>query len=47
VVKVRGVGHSTDLREFTITDKGIEIGSKPEQYNSLLSGNTHQRDLKK
>lgn len=46
VVKVRGVGHSNELREYTITDKGIEIGAKPEQYNSLLSGNTHKRDSK-
>jgi circadian clock protein KaiC len=47
VVKVRGVGHSNELREFTITDTGIEIGPKPEQYNALLSGNTHKRDSKK
>jgi circadian clock protein KaiC len=43
VVKVRGVGHSTELREFAITDAGIEIGPRPEHYNGLLTGNTHRR----
>jgi circadian clock protein KaiC len=44
VVKVRGVAHSNELREFTITDAGIEVGGRPGQYNSLLSGFTHKRD---
>jgi circadian clock protein KaiC len=43
VVKVRGSGHSTDLRAYRITDKGIEIDSRPDQYNGLLSGNTRKR----
>jgi circadian clock protein KaiC len=47
VVKVRGVGHSNELREFTITDNGIEVGPSPEHYNGLLSGSARKRDLKK
>jgi circadian clock protein KaiC len=38
VVKVRGSGHSDELRQYQITDKGIEIGSRLEQYEGLLSG---------
>ena len=38
VIKVRGSGHSTDLREYRITDAGIEIDSEPMQFDGLLSG---------
>jgi circadian clock protein KaiC len=38
VVKVRGSGHSTDLREYTITDKGIELDGKPTGYDGLMTG---------
>jgi circadian clock protein KaiC len=38
VVKVRGSPHSRDLREFEITDKGIEIGERLAHYDGLLSG---------
>jgi circadian clock protein KaiC len=38
VVKVRGSGHSDDLRQYQITDKGIEIGPRLEEYEGLLSG---------
>jgi circadian clock protein KaiC len=38
VVKVRGCDHSADLREYTITDEGIEVDGKPSTYNGLLSG---------
>jgi circadian clock protein KaiC len=44
VVKVRGSSHSTDLREYRITDDGIEVDDSPQQYNGLLSGRTHKRD---
>lgn len=38
VVKVRGVAHSNDLREFRVTDQGIEIDSHPIRFEGLLSG---------
>lgn len=38
VVKVRGCDHSTDLREYTITDKGIEVRSKSPQLNGVMVG---------
>jgi circadian clock protein KaiC len=41
VVKVRGIGHSNDLRRYRITDKGFEIDGPTDQYNGLLSGSTH------
>jgi circadian clock protein KaiC len=42
VIKVRGSAHSTDLREYRITDTGIEIDARPERINGLLSGNPHR-----
>jgi circadian clock protein KaiC len=38
VVKVRGIAHSTDLREFRITDLGLEIDAGRVRYDGLLSG---------
>ncbi|HAT31095.1 MAG TPA: protein kinase, partial [Janthinobacterium sp.] len=38
VVKVRGSGHSTDLRHYVITDRGIEIDSRPMPFQGMLSG---------
>ena len=38
VVKVRGSGHSTDLRHYVITERGIEIDSQPMPFEGLLSG---------
>lgn len=38
VIKVRGSAHSTDLREFRITDAGLDIDSEPIQIEGLLSG---------
>jgi circadian clock protein KaiC len=38
VVKVRGCDHSADLRQYVITDKGIEVDSKPTGYDGLLTG---------
>ena len=43
VVKVRGCSHSHDLREYHITDKGIEIDSHATRYDGLLSGRTTRR----
>jgi circadian clock protein KaiC len=38
VVKVRGSAHSSDLRRYRITDKGIEIGERMSEYEGVLSG---------
>jgi circadian clock protein KaiC len=38
VVKARGIGHSHDLREFRITDAGLEIDAERVRFNGLLSG---------
>lgn len=38
VVKVRGIAHSHDLREFRITDAGLEIDADRVRFNGLLSG---------
>jgi circadian clock protein KaiC len=44
VVKVRGSGHSNDLREFAITEQGIEIDGSPVRYEGLLSGHPSLRN---
>lgn len=38
VVKVRGSNHSNELREYCITDEGIEIEPVPAQVNGVLFG---------
>jgi circadian clock protein KaiC len=38
VVKVRGSAHSTDLCQYIITDRGIEIDRRPMPYEGILSG---------
>jgi len=38
IVKVRGSGHSHDLREYVITDAGIEIDPLPAQVNGVMFG---------
>jgi circadian clock protein KaiC len=38
VVKVRGSGHSKDIRLFDITDKGIVIGETMSEYAGIMSG---------
>lgn len=43
VVKVRGCSHSTDLRQYVITDAGIEVDSKPSEYEGLLTGHPVRR----
>jgi len=36
VIKVRGSGHSRQLREFRITDAGIEIDAGPARFRNML-----------
>ncbi len=38
IVKVRGSSHSHDLREFVISDDGIEVDPLPAQVNGVLYG---------
>jgi circadian clock protein KaiC len=38
VIKVRGTDHSNEVRQFHITDQGIEIDPQPVPYEGLLSG---------
>lgn len=38
VVKVRGSGHSDELRQYEITDEGIRIGQALATYEGLLGG---------
>ena len=38
VVKVRGSGHSKDIRLFDITDAGIIIGETLSEYGGIMSG---------
>lgn len=42
VVKVRGSAHSTDLRQYRITDKGFDVDGATSEYNGLLSGSAHK-----
>jgi circadian clock protein KaiC len=43
VVKVRGSAHSTDIREYRITDAGIEIDEAATRFDGLLSGHPSPR----
>ncbi|MFC0253393.1 RAD55 family ATPase [Massilia consociata] len=43
VVKVRGSKHSRQLRDFAITDTGIEIGDTAAPYDGVLLGNAQLR----
>ena len=38
VVKVRGVDHSSELREYHITGSGIEVDERPVPYEGVLTG---------
>jgi circadian clock protein KaiC len=38
VVKVRGVDHSTELREYRITGQGVEVNALPPQLNGIMVG---------
>jgi circadian clock protein KaiC len=38
ILKMRGSAHDTHLRLYTITSKGLQIGSPLEQYRGILTG---------
>ncbi|MEO7494507.1 MAG: ATPase domain-containing protein [Massilia sp.] len=43
VVKVRGSAHSSELREYGITDAGIEVDGRPLRFDGMLSGHPSAR----
>lgn len=43
VVKVRGSSHSNELRQFRITDEGLDIDGAPLRFDGLLSGHPSAR----
>jgi circadian clock protein KaiC len=45
VVKMRGGHHSKELREYTITDTGLEIGPCPQGLRGLITGVPTRVDL--
>jgi circadian clock protein KaiC len=38
VIKVRGTGHSNELREYRITDHGIEVSPRIPDFDGLMTG---------
>ena len=44
VVKVRGSAHSDELREYCITQNGIEIGGRLADQEGLLGGRPRKKD---
>ncbi|MGK2941208.1 MAG: RAD55 family ATPase [Immundisolibacter sp.] len=43
IVKVRGSGHTTEIRRFEVTDEGIVIGEPMHNYEGLLGGHPTQK----
>jgi circadian clock protein KaiC len=44
VIKVRGTSHSNELREYRITDAGIEVAHHTTNLNGLMSGYPTRRE---
>jgi len=42
VLKSRGIEHDTEIREFEITDKGINVKAAMKGYESVLSGSARK-----
>ena len=42
VVKVRGSGHSKDIRFYDIDAEGMKIGAALSQYKGILSGEPYR-----
>jgi circadian clock protein KaiC len=38
VIKVRGISHSNELREYRITDHGIEVSPRVPDFDGLMTG---------
>jgi circadian clock protein KaiC len=43
VIKVRGTSHSNELREYRITDKGIEVDAQATDLDDLMTGYPKRR----
>jgi circadian clock protein KaiC len=43
VLKVRGSGHQTGMREFRITSSGLEVAATFESAEAILTGNARER----
>jgi circadian clock protein KaiC len=44
VIKVRGTGHSNELREYRITDAGIEVSPHVTNLDALMTGYPTRRE---
>lgn len=42
ILKSRGIEHDTEIREFEITEKGINVRTAMKGYESVLSGNARK-----
>jgi circadian clock protein KaiC len=43
VVKMRGSGHSTALRQYEVTDHGLEFGEELREYTGIITGVARRR----
>ena len=46
VVKMRGSGHSKDIREYEVTTEGLVIGERLRGYQGLITGSPTEQDNK-
>jgi circadian clock protein KaiC len=42
ILKSRGIEHDTEIREFEITEKGINVKAAMKGYESVLSGSARK-----
>jgi len=42
VLKMRGSDHDKDIRQFSITPRGVEVQSRFEGQEGILSGSPHR-----
>lgn len=45
VLKMRGVDHDKNIRRFTVTDRGVEIGPLFEGHEGIMGGTPQPRDI--
>jgi circadian clock protein KaiC len=38
IVKMRGSGHSKDIREYEVTQEGLVVGERLSGYQGLITG---------
>jgi circadian clock protein KaiC len=44
IVKMRGSGHSKDIREYEVTPEGLVVGERLRGYQGLITGSPTQRN---